>query len=58
MGEGHGPTVGASSSTTVTVKVHVSPPGPVQVTVVVPTANVEPDAGAQVTAPQGLVGDV
>jgi hypothetical protein len=52
MGEGHGPTVGASSSTTVTVKVHVPvlPAASVaeQVTVVVPNAKVEPDAGEHV----------
>jgi hypothetical protein len=44
---------GGSSSRTVTVKVHC-PPAPVQVTVVVPTGNVDPEAGVQEVAPEAV----
>ncbi len=39
-------------SFTVTVNVQVGPAVEVQVTVVVPTGNKKPEAGAQVTVPQ------
>jgi hypothetical protein len=39
----------------VTVKLQLSPDPVVQVTVVVPTAKVEPAAGVQVTVPQAPV---
>ena len=44
--------VGAAGAFTVTVKVQLGPWLLVQVTVVVPPWNVEPDAGLQVTVPQ------
>ncbi len=53
MGAGHGVIVGASVSLTVTVKLQVEVfpelSAAVQVTVVVPFGNVDPDAGEHVT---------
>jgi hypothetical protein len=43
--------VGGTLSTTVTVKLQLGPTPVVHVTVVMPTAKVEPDGGAHVTAP-------
>jgi hypothetical protein len=44
--------VGSTVSLTVTVKLQLAaPPFPEQVTVVMPTGNVEPDAGVQTTSP-------
>jgi hypothetical protein len=48
---------GAVSSTTVTANEQVSPVSAVHVTAVVPTWNVEPDAGEHVTAPHWPVVD-
>ena len=47
-------TVGACVSLTVTVKEQLGPPATEQVTVVVPTGKVDPEAGAQVTTPHPL----
>ena len=44
--------VGAAEATTVTVKLQLGPWLLLQVTGVVPTLNVDPDAGLQVTVPQ------
>jgi hypothetical protein len=44
--------VGAAAATTVTRKSHEGPAALVQTTVVVPTGNVDPDPGLQVTVPQ------
>jgi hypothetical protein len=44
--------VGAAGASTVTVKSQIAPSLPVQVTTVVPTVNVDPDAGVHVTVPQ------
>ena len=43
--------VGFSTSTTVTVNVHIGPDVVVQVTVVTPTAKADPEAGRHVTVP-------
>jgi hypothetical protein len=43
---------GALSGTTVTLKEQSAPPPAEQLTTVVPTWNVEPDGGLQVTGPQ------
>ena len=43
---------GAASSTTMTVNEQFSPPGMVQVTIVVPTEKNEPEAGEQAAGPQ------
>jgi hypothetical protein len=48
-------TVGACVSLTVTVNEHVGPAVVEQLTVVVPTGNVEPEAGVHVTVPQPIV---
>jgi len=53
-GAGH-VTEGASVSSTVTVNEQLGPLVVVQLTVVVPTANVDPDAGVQVTTPHDPV---
>lgn len=47
--------VGAAAAMTVTVKSQLGPWLLVQVTGVVPTGNVEPDGGLQVTVPQDPV---
>jgi hypothetical protein len=44
--------VGALGATTVTVKPQVAPSLLVQLTTVLPTGKVEPEAGVQVTVPQ------
>lgn len=46
---------GGMSSVTVTVKLQLGPTDAMQVTVVVPTGNVDPEAGLQMTVPQSPV---
>jgi hypothetical protein len=49
--EGHVVIVGGTLSLTVTEKLQLAPPAPVQVTTVAPMGNKEPDAGLHTTVP-------